>query len=369
MVTPGGGLHYCLKLAELLQRHGATVGILTLRANRETCAMPSGIELLALNGPLTSALGYWLLFPFWQAHINKTIREWQPAVIVPQVFPANWWGWLYKRSHREMPVIWVCHEPSAFIHSRDWINALQPRWKSWLARLLQPALALIDVALSRFSDRIVANSRFTGAMLERIYRQKPAAIAYPAIDHGVFFPGSDRGRQGIITVAKLSRFKRVDFLLKVFSRVLKSRPELVYHIVGSGEDEAALRSLARELGISQRVVFHGRVAEPTLAGLYRQSLLFLHGAVNEPFGMAPLEAIACGTPVIAHKSGGPLEFVNDSCGRLIDSLAEERWSEAVTGFIAMLDNDHDYFAGVAANAETFAWETTLLPLVEIIGER
>ena len=369
MVTHGGGLHYCLKLAGLLLREGATVGIVTMRADNEKCAIPAGVELMSLDGPLTSAMGYWLLFPLWQARLNRQIKGWRPDVIVPQVFPSNWWGWLYRMLHPGTRVVWVCQEPSAFIHSRSWIRALQPFWKSWLGCLMQPLLARVDVFLSRYSDRIVANSAFTGAMVEKVYGRKPAAIAYPAIDHAVFSPGLSRKKKEIITVAKLSRFKRVDFLLRVFRLVLEKHPDTLYHIVGTGEEGDALIALARQLGIDGRVIFHGRLDEGALAMLYRQSLLFLHGAVAEPFGMAPLEAIACGTPVIAHKSGGPTEFVNDSCGRLIDSLDEEAWGREVAAFLTMLGSDSSYLVHVAANAERFAWEETLLPLLDVIGER
>jgi D-inositol-3-phosphate glycosyltransferase len=67
-------------------------------------------------------------------------------------------------------------------------------------------------------------------------------------------------------------------------------------------------------------VFHGAASDADLRELYQRSRLFLHGSVDEPFGMAPLEAIACGTPVVAHRSGGPAEFVTAECGRLVDSL-------------------------------------------------
>jgi glycosyltransferase involved in cell wall biosynthesis len=367
-VTPGGALHYAVKLAELLAKEGATVGFLTLRIDTGRYKLPAGIDILSVVGPLTSELRYWLLLPLWQAKINRMMNGWAPDVLVPQVFPANWWAWLYKLVNRRMKIVWVCPEPSAFIHSRNWINAITPFWKRYLAIMARPFFSMLDIALSRFSDRIVANSAFTAGLIDKIYGRKSDAIAYPAIDFRIFHPGSAEKKNEIISVAKLSRFKRVDFLLRVFSLLLKSNPDLTYHIVGRGEDEEALKAATEKLGISSRVRFHGNVDNDRLADLYRQSMLFLHGSIEEPFGMAPLEAIACGTPVIAHKSGGPLEFVNNGCGRLIDSLTEERWSEEISAFLTMLKGDAEYFGSVSSNAQKFVWNSTLLPIARLISD-
>ncbi len=370
MVSAGGALNYMLKLAELLRGKGATVGILTLQVdmNRYGCCQ-SGIEILTVRGPLTSSLFYWVFFPFWQQKLSRKILDWNPDVLVPQVFPANWWAWLHKRKYGKTPIVWVCQEPSAFIHSRNWIDALQPAWKKHLALILNPVLVRTDLRLNRLSDKVVTNSHFTADMIERIYHRKADAIAYPGIDFSQFSPAPQVKKETlIVTVAKLSRFKRVDFLLQVFALVLEQHPGLVYHIVGRGEDEDQLRDLAEKLNISESVKFHGGLDNQQLADLLRRATLFLHGSVEEPFGMAPLEAIACSTPVIAHRSGGPLEFVNESCGRLIDSLSAEKWSEEITEFLSTLAANPEYFSSVAENAERFSWELTLEPLLQLIAE-
>jgi len=369
MILPGGALNYMLKLAELLVQGGATVAVLTLQADMLKYSSIKGVELLTVNGPFTSDISYWLLFPFWQRKISRKIRDWRPDVLVPQVFPANWWAWLYKRNNRNMVIVWICPEPSAFIHSTSWIEALRPFWKKYLARTLNPVLSLIDIRLSSLSDKIVANSNYTADMIERIYERKADAVAHPAIDSSIFYPAVQIKKQEmVVTVAKLSCFKRVDFLLRVFSDVLKIHPRLIYHIVGRGEEEERLKNLASELNISRSVIFHGGLDNKELADLHRRSLLFLHGSVAEPFGMAPLEAIACSTPVIAHRSGGPLEFVNNSCGRLIDSLSEEKWSAEISDFLSMLGANKDYFRGVSQNARKFSWDSTLAPVLQLIAD-
>lgn len=367
MTAAGGALFYTLRLAGFLVERGAAVGILTMRADLDRFPPPKGVEVVQLPGPLTSSLAYWGALPYWQKRIDAAIGAWGPDVLIPQVFPANWWGWLHRRRHPRRGLIWVCHEPSAFIHSQPWIDALVPFWKRWLARSLRPLLAAVDINLSRHMDRLAANSAHTAAMARTVYGRDADAIVYPGIDRTVFSPGSGEGREGIITVARLTRFKRIDFLLRVFALVAARHPDLTFTIVGQGEEENTLRALAAELGVGSRVLFPGSVETGTLARLYRRSLLFLHGSVDEPFGMAPLEAIACGTPVVAHKSGGPQEIVDDSCGRLLATLSIERWSEEIDAYLGMLRNNPGYVAKVPERASRFDWKRTLEPIVTVIN--
>lgn len=366
MALPGGAMNYTLRLAENLIAKGADVAILTMRSDPQLFRKPDGVEIISLEGPITSSLAFWAFFPYWQRKFNQAITAWQPDVIVPQVFPANWWGWLYKRRHPETKLAWVCHEPSAFIHSLAWIRALHPLWKSLLARVLRPILSVVDVALVRYSDQIITNSRFTKAEVERVYGLVADGIAYPGIDFPAYACNNWQKERALITVARLTKFKRVDFLLKVFKEVLKVHPGLTYHIVGTGDEEKTLRELARQLGVADRVTFHGAAADAALVELYRCSSLFLHGSIDEPFGMTPLEAIACGTPVVAHKSGGPMEFVTTECGRLVDSKEVTDWAREIAAYLDDLFAHPEFPARVRECARRFDWPQALGPAVEVI---
>jgi len=368
VINPGGALFYTLRLAEQLREAGAKVSILTLRAEPETFALSDGIKVISLDGPLTSSLGYWLLMPYWQAKLNRSISAWCPNVLVPQNFPSNWWGWLYKRKNSDIKLVWVCHEPSAFIHSQPWIRALRPWWKSLLARILRPFLIKVDVSLAQHCDRVVANSSFTGEAMKRIYALVPDAIARPGIDLHKFPNTNCSNERTILTVARLTKFKRVDFLIDVFAEMLKSHPDLLFYIVGTGEDETLLRDQTVRLGIDSHVVFCGAVDDRKLTELYKSTSLYLHGSVDEPFGMAPLEAIACGTPVVAHNSGGPKEFVTEKCGRLIDSLDKNEWAATIVAFLDSHAVDAKFRNQVSESARSFDWRSSLRPALETIND-
>src|SRR6056297_10797 len=367
MTLPGGALTYTLELVRQLLDEGATIAVLTLRADVEKYSFPQGVQLIDMSGPVTSSLRYWLLFPLWQRRLNDKIKNWQPDVIVPQVFPSNWWGFIYKRLHPSTKLVWICHEPSAFIHSAEWIGGLKPSWKRALAHAMKHVLAPLDVFLCRYSDAIVANSNFTANLVFETYNRHVDAVAYPGIDLQFFSGVSVDKQPSLITVAHLTRYKRVDFLLRVFAMIKEEYPDLTYHIVGDGDDIGNLKILASDLGIGSSVIFHGRLSHGKVAELNSGSLLFMHGSINETFGMAPLEAIACGTPVLAHRSGGPREFITEDCGRLVDSLDADVWAQETSKCLKIFYEDMDCCYDIRKGARDFGWSLTLRPAVDTIS--
>jgi len=367
MVVPGGALNYTLRLSEQLSRSGAVVSILTLCHDVESIDTPDSVEIITHpDGPVTSSIFFWLLYPMWQHWLNGEISRWRPDILVSHVFPSNWWGWLAKRTMPEIPVLWVCQEPSAFIHSQKWIHALKPVWKSWVARILHPFLVYTDKWLAGYGDGVVANSRFTAEQVKSIYGMEAAGIAFPGVDAQEFSRWNEPKQSLLLTVSHLSGFKRIDFLLEVFSRVIQRNPDLRFDIVGDGEKMDDLKRLVRKLGITEHVEFCGRQSREDLVHMYSRACLYLHGSIHEPFGMAPLEALAGGCPVVAHASGGPKEVVTQDTGRLLDTFRHEAWVEAI--FDLLSTTDSKTLEACRQRAADFSWEATARCVASVIGE-
>lgn len=366
MVVPGGALNYTLKLSELLSRGGAQVSVLTLCHDVESIDTPDGVEIIAHpRGPVTSSMSFWLLYPMWQKWLNGEIIRWRPDILVSYVFPSNWWGWFAKRAMPEIPMLWICHEPSAFIHSQRWIHALKPVWKSWIARILRPFFAHVDKRLADYGDGVVASSRFTAEQIWTVYGEEVVGIAYPGVDVEEFSRCNEPKQRLLLTVSHLSGFKRIDFLLEVFARVIQRNPDLRFAIVGDGEKMDDLKRLVRKLGITEHVDFCGRLSREELVRMYSRACLYLHGSIREPFGMAPLEALAGGCPVVAHASGGPKEIVTQGTGRLLDTLRHEAWVEAINDLLSEADSQTPEMC--RRRAAAFSWEATAGCVASVIG--
>jgi glycosyltransferase involved in cell wall biosynthesis len=101
-------------------------------------------------------------------------------------------------------------------------------------------------------------------------------------------------------------------------------------VVGSGPDEGALRLLARQLGVADRVLFCGRIAQEHMSSYYSAADILVLPSSREGAPNVVLEAMACGTPVVATSVGGIPEFVNDAvAGRLMADRSVQQLVGAV----------------------------------------
>lgn len=111
----------------------------------------------------------------------------------------------------------------------------------------------------------------------------------------------------LIHISNFRAVKRVDLLLKVFSRIIADLPAKLL-LVGEGPEWGAIQRMANEMGLSHRILFLGRQDE--VVPLLSASDLFILTSVNESFGLAALEAMACGVPVLAFNVGGLSEVID-----------------------------------------------------------
>ncbi len=310
--TPGGAGKVVLEIGKRLTPKIKVVVIAQQIESQYILEYPE-IEFVSLNGPLTSSLFFWLLLPLWQIKLFRKINEYRKktrVVLLCNVFPANWLGLPYKLLHPKIRCLWFCHEPSAFIHIKEWQEALPSVSKRTLARFLAPFLKVIDCWLASLPDLILVNSQFTLRNVRKIYKREGVVI-YPGVDLRRFRPlPFEKKKNYILTVGRLSKFKRIDLLLRAIPKIKNQEIQVI--IVGKGEEEDHLRQLAARLGIAHRVRFLSEVDNKTLARLYAEAKVFILTSHREPFGIVPLEAMACGTPVIVDKSGGPAEYVSEN---------------------------------------------------------
>jgi phosphatidylinositol alpha-1,6-mannosyltransferase len=120
------------------------------------------------------------------------------------------------------------------------------------------------------------------------------------------------GRRVIMTLARLSaseRYKGIDEVLDVMPMLVEDMADLVYLIVGDGDDRSRMESKAAVLGITDNVVFAGYIAEEEKADHYRLADAFVMPGRGEGFGIVYLEALACGIPVVASKADASREVI------------------------------------------------------------
>ena len=194
------------------------------------------------------------------------------------------------------------------------------RIASPLRSLLAPGLHYLrnwDAIAAMRVDRYVANSSSIAQRIRKFYRRE-AEIVHPPVDTARFqiAPPEERGDYGIIA-SRLVPYKRVDMAVEAFTRLGKP-----LKVVGSGR---GLQELKEKAGPT--IEFLGYVNDDVLPGLIARAAMYLMPG-EEDFGIAPVEANACGVPVVAYAAGGALDVqVDGQTGCLfreptIDSLCD-----------------------------------------------
>lgn len=169
-------------------------------------------------------------------------------------------------------------------------------------------------------DFFIANSQNVANRIWKHYRRKSTVI-YPPVNTEYYTPGGQR-EDIYLCMSRLVKYKRVDLAVEAFN---KNGKKLV--IIGAGEQLDYLKSIAKP-----NITFLGRQPDKVVREYYRKSKAFIFPG-EEDFGITPVEAQACGTPVIAYGKGGATETVIDGVtGIFFKEQTVESLSEAVDRF-------------------------------------
>jgi len=198
--------------------------------------------------------------------------------------------------------ICYCHSPMRYAWDQfdEYFGASRVgRAAEAVYRPVMARLARWDAATAPRVHRFLANSRFVASRIRRFYGRE-ASVVYPPVDTEFFQPGGDPPGDPFLVVSALVPYKRVDLAIEA-CRVAG----VPLRVAGDGPDRARLE---RQAGAG--VTFLGRLTdEQVRAEYWHARAVILPGA--EDFGIVPVEAQACGRPVVALARGGALETVVD----------------------------------------------------------
>lgn len=141
------------------------------------------------------------------------------------------------------------------------------------------------------------------------------------------------GRRVLLTVGRLAsheQYKGFDEVLEALPDLVREIPEIVYVIVGDGDDRARLEAKAQALGVADRVIFTGFVSEDEKIDLYNLADAYVMPSRGEGFGIVYLEAMACGVPTIGSRLDGSRDALRDGqLGQLVDPREPQQIVEAI----------------------------------------
>jgi len=174
---------------------------------------------------------------------------------------------------------------------------LQRGIRSWMAKAILHYIRLWDVRTANGVDAFVANSSFIARRIRKVYRRESRVI-YPPVDVADFPLCWDK-EDFYVTASRMVPYKKVDLIVEAFSAM----PDKRLVVIGDGPDFAKVRAKA-----GPNVQLLGFAGVEVLRDHLQRARAFVFAA-EEDFGISPLEAQACGTPVIALGRGGALETI------------------------------------------------------------
>jgi glycosyltransferase involved in cell wall biosynthesis len=247
------------------------------------------------------------------------------------------------------------HSPARYV----WSPELDGRGSSTALTLARKALQAGDTRLSRHVDSYAANSLEVRNRIRKFWRRDARIIHPPvAVEFYQSAPSDvqNQERRYLLGVGRWIGYKKFDLMIEVAA---EARLPLV--IAGAGPEEQNLRRLASRS--STPVTLEVRPTNERLRELYWGAIALLY-PTHEDFGIVPVEAQACGTPVVGLARGGLLETVVDgSTGFLVDSLEPRRLAQAV----ARVEGLHS--ASIQALARRFSSDAFQAGISDWLSER
>lgn len=228
----------------------------------------------------------------------------------------------------------------------------------------------------RRCEFIIANSKNTARLLQQEWEfpAERTKILHPGVDTERFRPAEVstevrellgwQNRPVILTVGRLQGRKGHDKMIEALGKIRAAIPNVLYAIVGDGEERARLEAVVDKLDLRSHVRFHGENGEDELLYCYQQCDLFVLpnrqiGQDIEGFGMVLVEAQACGKPVLAGDSGGTAETMKvGETGFVVDCTSVDGIANAVADLLE--DDSRRIEMGIAARrwvVRQFDWSS------------
>jgi glycosyltransferase involved in cell wall biosynthesis len=232
--------------------------------------------------------------------------------------------------------------------------------KGFLARHTLHRLRLWDRASALGVDVLVGNSTYIAERIRKVWR-RDALVVHPPVDIARFTLQHDK-QDHFLVASRMVPYKRIELIAAAFRRM----PQHELRIIGDGPNMAAVRQAA---GDAPNITFLGRVAQPTLIAEMQNARACLHAA-EEDFGIAIVEAQACGTPMLAFARGGAQDIVRpppqaNPTGLLFAEQTPDSIIAAVEEFTRMTASITP--EACRANAERFSEETFREAMQDVVA--
>lgn len=196
---------------------------------------------------------------------------------------------------------------------------------------------LLKVAYNNSNKLISVGGKLKEAM--KVYTNKEIVVIPNIVDTSVFkYEANQRDLKfKFVSVSMLKSDKNIELLLRAFENAFKNSEQIGLMVIGDGPERYKLEKLAEDLDIKKQVEFLGAVERRNLPKYLQKAAAFALPSNYETFGVAYIEALACGLPIITTKCGGPEDFYEEKLGYIIPKGDMQALSIAMSDMVINYD--------------------------------
>jgi glycosyltransferase involved in cell wall biosynthesis len=254
----------------------------------------------------------------------RAAREHQPAFVhVHDLYPS---GAAARPLARAAGLPYV-----VTVHGSDlYSNLVRPAWRSALAEVVADASAVVCVSRALARDAVAeigADPARTVVVPDTYDAERFTFIERPP----------SMGPLTLVSVGRLVPVKGFDLLVRALARAVAEGVDARLVLIGAGPEESRLRSLAEGLGLAERLRLAGAVTPDEMVEHLARADAFVSASRREGFGVAIVEALATGLPVLATRVGGPEDIVTVDDGVLVAGDDVDALAEGIAALAARID--------------------------------
>ena len=258
--------------------------------------------------------------------LSQCIRDEHADVLHSNLTAHFVGGFAARRAH--IPEVWHLHDQA---HHFDPVHFISRRIPTDLALFTTSYLQQAEPLLARRAHAVVNPDCVDVDKLRQIPAE-PSIRTRIGVHERPFF----------LTFARLQKHKGHAVLIEAIAEIAAEYPDVLWVFAGkaSGPEQreylASLLARTRELGLDERILFPGFIADADAVPLFREAYALVHPATTEGYGLVLIEAMACGLPVLAAAASGPREIITDGVdGLLVPPGDSHALAEAMR---SLLDN-------------------------------
>jgi len=305
--------------AEGLVQLGHTVSMISVDLGRKFMPTEYGFHRVEKNGVLSYNMFFLPMKFFAQKGIFKYLLNKQL-------------DFMYKKIERELgkPDIIYAH----YLWNAEWALFLKHKyhipvvgiehWSEMGYDEIKPAIEQNARRIYPQLDGLITVSYSLQKNIKKLFGID-SEVVFDTVHDSVRYQEKDRKDDGIVRFAGVGSLiprKGYDYLITAFANSCLPREKWELTIVGEGPEEQNLRNLIAQYKLEKNICLAGKKGKPEVVDLLNRSDVFISSSHLETFGVAALEAICCGVPVLAIDSEGPREYITPTNGRLCEDSAE-----------------------------------------------